>query len=37
MERVRRFFPPNYTTEQIEEEIVKLCEAQHLTVMMMQQ
>ncbi len=27
MERVRKFFPRNYTTAQMEDEIVKLCEA----------
>lgn len=33
MERVRKFFPASYTTAQIEEEIVKLCEARYRTVM----
>jgi ParB family chromosome partitioning protein len=28
-ERVRKFFPKSYTTAQIEDEIVKLCEAQY--------
>lgn len=28
-ERVRRFFPKSYTTAQMEDEIVKLCEAQY--------
>ena len=37
MERVRRFFPASYTPAQIEEEIVKLCEARYRTVMTMQQ
>ena len=37
MERVRKFFPASYTTAQIEEEIVKLCEARYRTVMTMQQ
>ena len=29
MERVRRFFPASYTTVQMEEEIVKMCEARY--------
>jgi len=29
MERVRRFFPASYTTAQMEEEIVKMCEARY--------
>ena len=37
MERVRRFFPASYTTAQIEEEIVKLCEARYHTVVTKQQ
>ncbi|MBQ1243826.1 MAG: ParB/RepB/Spo0J family partition protein [Clostridia bacterium] len=28
-ERIRRFFPKSYTTEQIEEAIVKLCESRY--------
>ncbi len=28
MERIRKFFPKSYTTAQIEDEIVRLCEAQ---------
>ncbi len=28
-ERVRQFFPKNYTTSQIEEAIIKMCEAQY--------
>ena len=28
-ERVRKFFPKNYTNSQIEDEIVRLCEAQY--------
>jgi ParB family chromosome partitioning protein len=28
-ERVRKFFPKNYTSAQMEDEIVKLCEAQY--------
>ena len=28
-ERVRKFFPKNYTHSQIEDEIVKLCEAHY--------
>ena len=28
-ERIRKYFPKNYTTAQIEETIVKLCEAYH--------
>ena len=37
MERVRRFFPASYTTVQIEEEIVKMCETRYRTVTMIQQ
>ena len=37
MERVRKFFPAGYTTAQIEEEIVKLCETRYRTAMSMQQ
>ena len=29
MERVRKFFPASYTTVQMEEEIVKMCEARY--------
>ena len=29
VERLRKFFPRNYTTTQMEDEIVKLCEAQY--------
>ena len=29
MERVRRFFPASYTTVQMEEEIVKMCETRY--------
>ena len=28
MERIRKFFPKSYTTAQMEDEIVRLCEAQ---------
>ena len=28
-ERIRRFFPKSYTTEQIEEAIVKICESRY--------
>ena len=28
-ERVRKFFPKNYTNSQIEDEIVRLCEAHY--------
>ena len=28
-ERVRKFFPKDYTTARIEEEIVKMCEARY--------
>ena len=28
-ERIRKYFPKHYTTAQIEETIVKLCEAYH--------
>ncbi len=27
MERIRRFFPASYTSAQMEDEIVKMCEA----------
>ena len=29
VDRIRKYFPPSYTTAQIEETIVKLCEAYH--------
>lgn len=29
VERIRKYFPKNYTTTQMEETIVKLCEAYH--------
>ena len=29
MERIRKFFPKNYTTAQMEDEIVKMCEARY--------
>ena len=29
MERIRRFFPASYTSAQMEEEIVKMCEARY--------
>ena len=29
VDRIRKYFPPSYTTTQIEETIVKLCEAYH--------
>ena len=28
-ERIRKYFPKNYSTSQIEDEIVKLCEAHY--------
>jgi len=34
---VRKFFPASYTTAQIEEEIVKLCETRYRTVITLQQ
>lgn len=37
MQRVRKFFPASYTTAQIEEEIVKLCQAQYRAAMTTQQ
>ena len=37
MERVRKFFPASYTTAQIEEEIMKLCEARYRAAMTTQQ
>lgn len=29
VDRIRKYFPKNYTTTQMEETIVKLCEAYH--------
>ena len=29
VDRIRKYFPQSYTTAQIEETIVKLCEAYH--------
>lgn len=29
VDRIRKYFPQSYTTVQIEETIVKLCEAYH--------
>lgn len=29
VERVRRFFPKNYTTAQMEDEIIKMCEVRY--------
>lgn len=37
MQRVRKFFPASYTSAQIEEEIVKLCETRYRTVITLQQ
>ena len=37
IQRVRKFFPASYTTAQIEEEIVKLCETRYRTVITLQQ
>ena len=37
IQRVRKFFPASYTTAQIEEEIMKLCEARYRAAVTTQQ